>query len=126
MGDHQTDNAFQKQDAIIIGSKRLVAKKGGAGGEITRYYSNIGLGFKTPKEAIEGTYIDEKCPFTGNVSIRGGILQGVVQSRKMKRTIIIRRDYLHYVSSIHTVTRRGTRTSLPTAHLLSGSTLATL
>jgi hypothetical protein len=25
-----------------------------------------GLGFKTPKEAINGTYIDKKCPFTGN------------------------------------------------------------
>ncbi|NWI67455.1 RS11 protein, partial [Todus mexicanus] len=25
-------------------------------------------------QAIEGTYIDKKCPFTGNVSIRGRIL----------------------------------------------------
>ena len=33
------------------------------------YYKNIGLGFKTPKEAIEGTSLDKKCPFTGNVSI---------------------------------------------------------
>jgi small subunit ribosomal protein S11e len=33
------------------------------------YYKNIGLGFKTPKEAIKDTYIDKKCPFTGNVSI---------------------------------------------------------
>lgn len=27
-------------------------------------------------QAIEGTYIDKKCPFTGNVSIRGRILSG--------------------------------------------------
>jgi small subunit ribosomal protein S11e len=40
-----------------------------------RYYKNVGLGFKTPKEAIEGTYIDKKCPFTGNVSIRGRIVK---------------------------------------------------
>jgi small subunit ribosomal protein S11e len=44
-----------------------------------------------------GTYIDKKCPFTGNVSIRGRILSGVVKSTKMNRTIIIRRDYLHYI-----------------------------
>ena len=55
-------------------------------------FSNIGLGFKTPKEAIEGTYIDKKCPFTGNVSIRGRILKGIVKSAKMKRTISTHAD----------------------------------
>lgn len=29
-------------------------------------------------QAVEGTYIDKKCPFTGNVSIRGRILSGKV------------------------------------------------
>ena len=59
----------------------------------TRYYKNVGLGFRTPRDAIEGarcpgsewttyqqhntgTYIDKKCPFTSNVAIRGRILQG--------------------------------------------------
>jgi small subunit ribosomal protein S11e len=37
--------------------------------------SNIASGFKTPKEAIEGNYIDKKCPFTSDVSIRGRILK---------------------------------------------------
>jgi len=55
------------------------------------------LGIKTPREAIEGTYIDKKCPFTGGVSIRGRILTGTVLKLKMTRTIVIRRDYLHYV-----------------------------
>jgi small subunit ribosomal protein S11e len=31
------------------------------------------------------------------VSIRGRILTGTVRSAKMNRTIIIRRDYLHYI-----------------------------
>lgn len=48
-------------------------------------------------QAIDGTYIDKKCPFTGNVRIRGRILNGIVQKLKMQRTIVIRRDYLHYV-----------------------------
>jgi small subunit ribosomal protein S11e len=40
-------------------------------------------------KAIEGTYIDKKCPFTGNVSIRGRILTGVVIKNKMMRTLQI-------------------------------------
>ena len=40
---------------------------------------------------------DKKCPFTGDVSIRGRILTGRVVSTKMARTIIIRRDYLHFI-----------------------------
>lgn len=44
-----------------------------------------------------GTYVDHKCPFTSDVSIRGRILTGTVRSAKMKRTIIIRRDYMHYI-----------------------------
>jgi ribosomal protein S17 len=50
-----------------------------------------------PAEAINGTYIDKKCPFTGDVSIRGRILTGVVHSTKMTNTIIIRREYLHFI-----------------------------
>jgi small subunit ribosomal protein S11e len=33
------------------------------------------VGFKTPAEAIEGSYVDKKCPFTSDVSIRGRILK---------------------------------------------------
>lgn len=40
-----------------------------------RYVKNVGLGFKTPKSAKEGNYVDKKCPFTGDVSIRGRILK---------------------------------------------------
>ena len=67
---------------------------------------NVGLGFATPDEAINGSYIDKKCPFTGSVSIRGRILDGVVVSTKMRRTCIIRRDYLHYVSKYNRFEKR--------------------
>lgn len=40
---------------------------------------------------------DKKCPFTGQVSIRGRILTGTVVSTKMHRTLIIRREYLHFI-----------------------------
>mmetsp|Transcript_37807 Transcript_37807/g.49692 ORF Transcript_37807/g.49692 Transcript_37807/m.49692 type:complete len:164 (-) Transcript_37807:123-614(-) len=89
----QNEKAFQKQDAVFIAAKRVgkKAKKG------TRYYRSIGLGFKTPKTAITDSYVDKKCPFTGDVAIRGRILKGLVISTKMTRTIIVRRDYLHYI-----------------------------
>merc|ERR1712048_351488 len=71
-----------------------------------RYFRNVGLGFTTPKEAKEGKFVDKKCPFTGNVSIRGRILKGLAISTKMKRTIIIRRDYLHYIKKYRRFEKR--------------------
>ena len=73
-----------------------------------RWYKEVGLGFKTPKEAIEGHYIDKKCPFTGDVSIRGRILTGTVISAKMRRTIVIRREYLHYIKKYNRYEKRHT------------------
>jgi small subunit ribosomal protein S11e len=37
--------------------------------------SECTIGFKTPQAAIEGAFIDKKCPFTGDVSIRGRIFK---------------------------------------------------
>jgi small subunit ribosomal protein S11e len=42
------------------------------------------------------------------VSIRGRILSGVVKSTKMKRTIIIRMDYLHYIKKYQRYEKRHT------------------
>jgi len=103
MAEVQQQRSFQKQDAVFLNSKKLLASKTTKG---VRYYRNVGLGFKTPKEAIDGTYVDKKCPFTGNVSIRGRILKGIVVSTKMNRTIIIRRDYLHYIAKYNRYAKR--------------------
>lgn len=64
-----------------------------------------------PFQAIAGHYIDKKCPFTGAVSIRGRILTGVVRKMKMQRTIVIRRDYLHFVRKYNRFEKRHTNTS---------------
>ena len=95
MSDAQTQRAFQKQDAVFVGRKRALGKNKNK--KKLRWYKDVGLGFKTPKEASSGTYIDKKCPFTGNVSIRGRILKGIVISTKMQRSIVIRRNYLNFV-----------------------------
>ena len=66
----QSERAFQKQPHVFTnhkkGSKAAKNKKVGKGGR--RWFKDVGLGFKTPKTAIEGTYIDKKCPFVGLVS----------------------------------------------------------
>lgn len=105
----QTEKAFQKQLGVSRGYEKVsrkAAKVAGKGGN--RWYKSVGLGFKTPKEAIEGNYIDHKCPFTGDVAIRGRILTGRVKSTKMNRTIIIRRDYLHYIRKYQRYEKRHT------------------
>jgi small subunit ribosomal protein S11e len=72
------------------------------------------IGFKTPLAAIEGHYVDHKCPFTSSVSIRGRFFKGVVLSNKMTRTIVLRRDYLHFIKKYNRFEKR--HNNLP-AHL---------
>ncbi|KAI0322625.1 ribosomal protein S17-domain-containing protein [Amylostereum chailletii] len=99
----QIEKAFQKQH-LFQNTKARVGKK--VQTKDKRWYKDVGLGFKTPAEAINGTYIDKKCPFTGDVSIRGRILTGRVVSTKMNRTLIIRRDYLHYIPKYNRYEKR--------------------
>ncbi|KAI9107699.1 hypothetical protein K1719_021362 [Acacia pycnantha] len=81
------EKAFLKQPKVFPSSKKSGKGKRPGKGE-NRSWKSIGLGFKTPREAIEGTYID-KCPFTGSVSIRGRVIAGTCHSAKMTRTIIV-------------------------------------
>ncbi|KAK7064245.1 Serine/threonine-protein phosphatase [Favolaschia claudopus] len=99
----QIEKAYLKQpifqNAKARGGKKISTKE-------KRWYKDVGLGFKTPSEAINGTYVDKKCPFTGDISIRGRILTGKVVSTKMTRTIVIRRDYLHYIPKYNRYEKR--------------------
>merc|ERR1712183_417994 len=98
----QTERAFQKQPTVFLNSKRALGSKK----KELRHTKTVGLGFKTPREAIVGNYIDKKCPFTGNVSIRGRILTGVISKMKTQRTIVVRRDYLHYIRKYNRYEKR--------------------
>uniref|UniRef100_A0A2K5QNZ5 Small ribosomal subunit protein uS17 n=1 Tax=Cebus imitator TaxID=2715852 RepID=A0A2K5QNZ5_CEBIM len=88
--DIQNEGAYQKQSTIFQNKKTVLLGETGKE-KLPRYCKNISLGFMTPEE------IYRKCPFTGNVSIRGWILSGVVTKMKMQRTIVICGDYLHYI-----------------------------
>ena len=74
----------QPKRKTIRKKKGVKVKKVGKRMKAVRYFKKVGLGFKTPSDAIQGNYIDKKCPFTGNVSIRGRIIKGMVLSTKMK------------------------------------------
>eukprot|EP00914_Ancora_sagittata_P019465 GHVO01038919.1.p1 GENE.GHVO01038919.1~~GHVO01038919.1.p1 ORF type:complete len:151 (+),score=23.29 GHVO01038919.1:2-454(+) len=95
---------FQKQKGIFLNKKKVVVS--GKANKTPRYVKSVGLGFKIPRDAVEGSYIDKKCPFTGNVNIRGRILSGTVMKTKMMRTIVVRRDYLHYVRKYNRFEKR--------------------
>jgi len=45
---------------------------------------------KVPESKCE----DEKCPFHGHLKVRGKIIEGVVASDKMQRTVVVTADHL--------------------------------
>jgi small subunit ribosomal protein S17 len=60
------------------------------------------LAFKKPKKTCN----DRNCPFHGDLSTRGRVLEGVVVSAKMDKTVTVKRDYLHYVPKFKRYERR--------------------
>jgi len=98
----QNERGYQKQPTVFQNSKRLPGVKK----QVKRYVRNVGLGFKVKQGDVNATFVDKKCPFTGNVSIRGRILTGTITKMKMQRTVIIRRDYLHYIKKYNRFEKR--------------------
>ena len=62
----------------------------------------MALSLKKPKKSCN----DKNCPFHGSLPVRGRVLEGVVVSAKMDKTVIVRRDYLHYVPKFKRYERR--------------------
>ena len=65
----------------------------------------MSLTFKKPKKTCE----DTNCPFHGELPIRGRVLEGVVGSAKMDKTVVVERDYLSYISKFMRYERRRSR-----------------
>jgi small subunit ribosomal protein S17 len=61
--------------------------------------------FKEPKKTCN----DRNCPFHGDLPIRGRILEGVVASAKMDKTVILKQDFLRYVPKVLRYERRRSR-----------------
>ena len=52
----------------------------------------MSLTFKQPKKTCE----DKNCPFHGTLPVRGRVLDGVVVSSKMDKTVVVEREYLQF------------------------------
>ena len=57
-----------------------------------------------PKPKVECN--DRNCPFHGTLKVRGRIIEGIVISDKMDKTVIVRRDYLKYIPKYKRYERR--------------------
>lgn len=69
---------------------------------------NIGIpGVTLPERKCD----DPNCPFHGTLSVRGILLEGVVVSDKMPKTVIVEREYLHYIRKYRRYERR--RSKIP-------------
>lgn len=66
---------------------------------------DIGIDVKLPEKECK----DEKCPFHGKLPIRGKIIEGIVVSAKSPKTVVVRRDYLHYVPKYERYEKRRSR-----------------
>lgn len=103
----QVERAYQRQVGVNENSRKKASKKLSSSSGRRRYVKSVGLGFRTPKEATNGRYVDNKCPFTGGVSIRGRIMRAhVLRTKKMKRAIVIRRNYLHFINKYQRYMKR--------------------
>lgn len=65
----------------------------------------MSLAFKKPKKSCD----DVNCPFHGELSIRGHVLEGVVATAKMDKTVVVKRDYLFYIPKFLRYERRHSR-----------------
>ena len=54
---------------------------------------NIGLDVPVPEKECN----DINCPFHGSLPVRGQVITGKVVSDRMMDTVVVQRDYLHYV-----------------------------
>jgi small subunit ribosomal protein S17 len=52
---------------------------------------------------------DRNCPFHGELPVRGRVMEGVVVRAKMEITVIVRRNYIHYVPKFMRYERRRSR-----------------
>ena len=67
--------------------------------------NNIGLSVKTPEQACE----DANCPFHGTLPVRGQVITGKVVSDRMMGTVVVQRDYFHYVRKYNRYEKRSSR-----------------
>ena len=66
---------------------------------------NIGLSVKQPESGCE----DANCPFHGTLPVRGQVITGKVVSDRMMGTVVVARNYLHYVRKYKRYEKRSSK-----------------
>ncbi|HJJ56156.1 MAG TPA: 30S ribosomal protein S17 [Methanocorpusculum sp.] len=66
---------------------------------------NIGLNVAVPNNDCN----DVNCPFHGNLSVRGQVITGKVVSEQMQGTIVVERNYLHFVKKYDRYEKRSSK-----------------
>ena len=66
---------------------------------------DIGVDVKPPEKECDDPY----CPFHGHLKVRGQIIEGVVISDKMNRTVTVKREYLYYLKKYERYEKRTSR-----------------
>jgi hypothetical protein len=72
----------------------------------------MSMTFKQPKKTCD----DRNCPFHGTLSIRGRVLEGIVHTAKMDKTVISLTENSHNSHQNSYVTNADTVTSHHTTH----------
>ena len=66
---------------------------------------NIGLDVPIPETECE----DANCPFHGTLPVHGQVITGKVVSDRMSGTVVVEREYLHYVKKYKRYEKRRSR-----------------
>jgi small subunit ribosomal protein S17 len=66
---------------------------------------NTGLNVKVPEKECN----DVNCPFHGTLPVRGQVITGKVVSDKMQGSVVVMRDYLHYVKKYKRYEKRSSK-----------------
>ena len=83
---------------------------------------NIGLNVQAPKQECQ----DVNCPFHGTLSVRGQVITGKVVSDRMMGTVVVERQYLHYVRKYKRYEKRSSKLhahNSPCIHAKTGDTV---
>jgi small subunit ribosomal protein S17 len=67
--------------------------------------NNIGLNVSVPEKECD----DVNCPFHGTLPVRGQVITGKVVSDKMRGSVVVARDYLHFVKKYKRYEKRSSK-----------------
>lgn len=74
---------------------------------MTEKVRNIGIDVVPPTSECN----DPNCPFHGSLSVRGQIIDGIVATVKMNKTVVVERNYLKYQKKYERYEKRSNRYS---------------